>query len=185
VTVPSPSVTFCTVTVDGTSWPIALSTAVVVEARTESGRPKPPSVTESTRTATRPPLAYGVPIITNSVVPKNTRADAVSRTFVVVVSTMGSRTVTPLTVCGNDDAAAFVSSASVTVSVNVDGGAIVAVPLADGLGVTERVGGALLDDAVGLGDGKTTRDGAQSRASRNTATITTARSVSRASDATR
>ena len=185
VTVPSPSVTFCTVTVEGTSWPIAVSTAAALDARTESGRPKPPSVTESTRTATRPALAYGVPVSTNSVVPKNTRADAVSRTFVVVVRTMGSRTVTPLTVCGNDDAAAFVSSASVTVSVNVDGGAIVAVPLADGSGGTERVGGALLGEAVGLGDGKTTRDGAQSRTRRNTKAITTARSASRARDDTR
>jgi hypothetical protein len=68
---------------------------------------------------------------------------------------------------------------------NVAGGAIVAVPLADGSGVTERVGGALLGDAVRLGDGKTTRDGAQSRTRRNTTTITTARSASRARDDTR
>src|SRR5216683_905021 len=102
--------------------------------------------------------------MTKSVVPKNRRADAVSRTLVVVVCTTGSRTVTPLTVCGNDDVAAFVSSASVTVSVNVDGG----VGLADG--GTERVGGALLGAAVGLGDRKTTREGAQSRTTRNTAT---------------
>ena len=118
-------------------------------------------------------------------VPKRMRADAVNRTFVVVVRTMGSRTVTPLTVCGNDEAAAFVSSASVTVSVNVDGGAVVAVPLADGSGVAERVGGAPFGDEVGLGDGKTTRDGAHSRTSRNTAAITTARSASRARDDTR
>jgi len=68
---------------------------------------------------------------------------------------------------------------------NVDGGAIVAVPLADGSGVTERVGGVLLGDAVGLGDGNTTRDGAQSRTRRNTTTITTARRASRAKDNTR
>jgi hypothetical protein len=63
--------------------------------------------------------------------------------------------------------------------VKVDGG----VGLTDG--VTERVGGALLGEALGLGDGKTTRDGAQSRTNRNTATITTPRSASRATVFTR
>jgi len=102
-----------------------------------------------------------------------------------VVRTTGSRTVTPLTVCGNDDAAAFVSSASVTVSVKAVCGAIVAVLLADGSGVTERVGVALGEDAVAVGDGNTTRDGRQSRATKNTTMITRARHPIRATDATR
>ncbi len=186
--VPSPSDTLCTFTEAGTSWPIALSTAAAVDVRTASGSPRPPSVMESTRTATRPPVAYGVPIMTNSVVPKNTRAVAVRRTLLVVVRTTGSRTVTPLTVCGNDDAAAFVSSASVTVSVKVDCGGFVAEAVADGTGVTERVGDglgeALLRATVGLGEGKTTRDGMHPRTNTNAATITMTRSASRASDAT-
>src|SRR3990170_5769360 len=106
--------------------------------------------------------------MTNSVVPKKTRADAVRRTPLVVVRTTGSRTVTPLTVCGNDDAAAFVSSASVTTRVKAVCGAMVAAALADGGDVTERVGVAL-GDAVG--DGNTTRDGTHPRAT----TITTRR----------
>src|SRR6185503_1734140 len=121
--------------------------------------------------------------MTNSVVPKNTRADAVRRTPFVVVRTTGSRTVTPLTVCGNDDAAAFVSSASVTTRVKAVCGAIVAVPLAEGRGVTERVGVALGGDAVG--DGKTTRDGTQSRVTMNTTRSRSARKPSRATDPTR
>src|SRR5688500_20243466 len=96
--------------------------------------------------------------MTNSVVPKKTRADAVRRTPLVVVRTTGSRTVTPLTVCGNADCAAFVSSASVTTRAKAVWGAIVAVRLADGSGVTERVGVALAADAAGVGDGTTTRD---------------------------
>ena len=123
--------------------------------------------------------------MTNSVVPKNTCADAVSRTPLVVVRTTGSRTVTPLTVCGKDDDAAFVSSVSVTVSVKTAGGAIVALPLADGSGVTERVGVALPGDEVALGDGKTTRDGTQSRVARNATRITSARTPSRATEPTR
>src|SRR5688500_2232454 len=148
---------------------MALSTEAAACARTESGRPRPPSVIESTRTATRPAVACGVPVITNSVVPKNTRADAVRRTPLVVVRTTGSRTVTPLTVCGNADWAALVSSASVTTRLNVVCGAIVAVRLADGSGVTERVGVALGGDAVAVGDGNTTRDGTHPRVTTITA----------------
>lgn len=172
--------TFCTVTVDGTSWAIALSTAVALDARTESGRPRPPSVTESTRTATRPSLAYGVPVITKSVVPKKKRAVAVSRTLLVVVRTTGSRTVTPLTVWGNEDAAALVSSASVTVNVKVDDEAV---GDADGRAETDGDGvavGVWLADR----DGKTTRDGVQSRTSKTSATITSAGSASRVIDPT-
>jgi len=180
---PLPSVTFCTVTVDGTNRPIALSTAAALDSRTESGSPKPPSVIVSTRTATRPALAYGVPVMTNSVVPKKTRALATNRTPLVVVRTTGSRTVTPLTVCGNDEAAACVSSASVTASVKVNGGATVAVPVAEDRGVAERVGDAL-PLVVGVGAGKTTLAGTQSRSARTAARITTARSASRASAAT-
>ena len=123
--------------------------------------------------------------MTNSVVPKNTRADAVRRTPLVVVRTTGSRTVTPLTVCGNDDCAAFVSSASVTIEENAVCGAIVAVPLADGRGVTERVGVALGGDAVAVGDGNTTRDGTQPRETTITARSRSARKASRATDPTR
>ncbi len=133
---------------------------------------------ESTRTATRPELVYGVPVMTNSVVPKKTRADAVRRTPLEVVRTTGSRTVTPLTVCGNDDDAAFVSSASVTTSVNDVCGAIVALALADGVGVTERVGVVL--PGVAVGDGKTTRDGTQSRVTTITTRRTSAKNPSRA-----
>jgi hypothetical protein len=121
--------------------------------------------------------------MTNSVVPKNTRADAERRTPLVVVRTTGSRTVTPLTVCGKEDAAAFVSSASVTVRVNSVCGAIVAVRLADGSGVTERAGVALASDAVG--DGNTTRDGSQSRATKITTNIRMATNPRRATDPTR
>jgi len=167
VTVPSPSVTRCTFTDDGTSRAIALSTDVAVEVRTESGSATPPRVTASTRTATRPALAYGTPVITNCTAPKKmTFAVAVRRTPLVVVRTTGSRTVTPFTVCGNDDAAAVVSSASVTVSVNADDGVAVAVAVADGVGVTERVGDALRAATLAVGGGKTTRDGTQSRATR-------------------
>jgi hypothetical protein len=76
--------------------------------------------------------------------------------------------VTPFTVCGNEDAAALVRSASVTVKVNADDGVAVAVAVevADAVGVTERVGDALRTATVAVGDGKTTRDGTQSRATR-------------------
>src|SRR5688500_5819523 len=123
--------------------------------------------------------------MTNSVVPKNTRADAVRRTPLVVVRTTGSRTVTPLTVCGNDDAAALVSSASVTVRENAVCGATVAVPLTVGRGVIERVGVALGGEAVAVGEGNTTRDGTQSRETRNTASSSSARNPSRTTDPTR
>jgi hypothetical protein len=186
VTVPSPSDTRCTFTEDGTSRAIALSTAVAVDVRTESGSATPPRVTESTRTATRPALAYGAPVITNCTAPKKTTfAVAVRRTPLVVVLTTGSRTVTPFTVCGNEDAAAFVSSASVTVSVNAEDGVLVAVGLTDGLGVIERVGDALRTATVAVGDGKTTRDGTQSRVSRKATTIPAARNATRAADLTR
>lgn len=180
MTVPSPSDTLCTVTVDGTSLPMALSTEAAVDVRTESGSPRPPRVTESTRTATRPALAYGAPVITNWVVPKKTFAVAVRRTPLAVVLTTGSCTVTPLTVCGNDDAAAVVSSASVTVRVKVDCGATVV----DGRGVTDAVGVELTGEAVGVGDVKTTRDGTHSRTTANPTMNTTARSASRARDLT-
>jgi len=76
-----------------------------------------------------------------------------------------------------------VSSASVTVNVNVASGvAGVAVVVPDGRGVTDRVGVAGGDTE---GDGKTTRDGVQSRTARTTTRMTTARSAIRASDATR
>jgi len=186
VTVPSPSDTRCTFTEDGTSRAIALSTAVAVDVRTESGSATPPRVTVSTRTATRPSLAYGAPVITNCTAPKKmTFAVAVKRTPLVVVLTTGSRTVTPFTVCGNEDAAAFVSSASVTVRVNADDGVVVAVGVADGVGVTERVGDALRTATVAVGDGKTTRDGTQSRVSRNARRIPAARNAIRAADLTR
>src|SRR5512132_1452416 len=186
VTVPSPSDTRCTFTEDGTSRAIALSTAVAVDVRTESGSATPPRVTESTRTATRPALAKGAPVITNCTAPKKmTFAVAVRRTPLVVVLTTGSRTVTPFTVCGNEDAAALVSSASVTVSVNADDGVAVAVEVADGVGVTERVGDALRRATVVVGDGKTTRDGTQSRVSRKATTTPAARSAIRAADLTR
>jgi hypothetical protein len=185
VTVPSPSDTRCTFTEDGTSRAIALSTAVAVDVRTESGSATPPRVTVSTRTATRPSLAYGAPVITNCTAPKKmTFAVAVKRTPLVVVLTTGSRTVTPFTVCGNEDAAAFVSSASVTVSVNADDGVFVAVGVADGMGVIEDVGDALRAATVAVGDGKTTRDGTQSRVSRRAATIPAARNTTRAADFT-
>jgi len=167
VTVPSPSVTRCTFTEDGTRRPIALSTAVAVDVRTESGSATPPRLTESTRTATRPALAYGAPVITNCTAPKKmTFAVAVRRTPLVVVLTTGSRTVTPFTVYGKEESAAFVSSASVTVSVNADDGVAVAVRVANGVGVTERVGDALRTATLAVGEGKTTRDGTQSRATR-------------------
>jgi hypothetical protein len=159
---------------------MALSTAAAVDARTESGRPRPPSVTESTRTATFPALAYGAPVMTNCVVPKNTFAVAVSRTPPEVVLTTGSWTVTPLTVCGNEEAAAFVSSASVTVRVKVVG----AVAVGDGRGVGDGVGVALAGDTVGDGDGRTTRDGPQSRTTANPTMKTMARSASRPRDLT-
>jgi hypothetical protein len=123
--------------------------------------------------------------MTNSVVPKNTRADALRRTPLDVVRTTGSRTVTPLTVCGNDDAAAFVSSASVTVRENAVCGAIVAVPLTDGGGVVDRVGVALGEEAVAVGEGNTTRDGTHSRETRNTPRRKSARHPSRATEPTR
>jgi len=188
VTVPSPSDTRCTFTEDGTSRAIALSTAVAVEVRTESGSATPPRVTESTRTATRPALAYGAPVMTNCTAPKKmTFAVAVRRTPLVVVLTTGSRTVTPFTVCGNEDAAALVSSASVTVSVNADDGVAVAVAVevADGVGVTERVGDALRRATFAVGDGKTTRDGTQSRVSRKATSTPAARNATRAADLTR
>ena len=186
VTVPSPSDTRCTFTEDGTSLAIALSTAVAVEVRTESGSATPPRVTESTRTATRPALANGAPVMTNCTAPKKmTFAVAVRRTPLVVVLTTGSRTVTPFTVCGNEDAAAAVSSASVTVSVNADDGVAVAVGVADGVGVTERVGDALRGAMVGVGEGKTTRDGTQSRVSRKATATPAARNATRAADLTR
>jgi|SRR5687768_5376847 len=123
--------------------------------------------------------------MTNSVVPKNTRADAERRTPLVVVRTTGSRTVTPLTVCGNDDWAAFVRSASVTTRLKVVCGAIVAVRLAVGSGVTERVGVALGGDAVVVGDGNTTRDGTQPRVTTIRTRSRSARKASRATDPTR
>ena len=123
--------------------------------------------------------------MTNSVVPKNTRADAERRTPLVVVRTTGSRTVTPLTVCGNDDCAAFVSSASVTTRVNAAWGATVAVRLADGSGVTARVGVALAGAAVVVGDGNTTRDGTQPRVTTIAPRSSSARKASRATDPTR
>jgi hypothetical protein len=177
VTVPSPSDTFCTRTFAGTRRPIELSTAAAVDARTESGNPRPPRVTESTRTATFPALAYGAPVITNCVVPKKTFAVAVSRTPAVVVLTTGSCTVTPLMVCGNEEAAAFVSSSSVTVRVNVDGG----VALADGRAVGDDDG---VGDTVGVGNVKTTRDGPQSRTTKNPTTNTAASKASRTRDLT-
>jgi hypothetical protein len=124
--------------------------------------------------------------MTNSVVPKNRLAVAVRRTPLDVVRTTGSRSVTPLTVCGNEDAAAFVSSASVTVSVNLGWGTIVAGPVAEGSGGTDRVGVALSAETVGfaLGAGKATRDGTHPRITANTTRITTARNASRASEAT-
>jgi hypothetical protein len=152
----------------------------------------PPSVIESMRTATRPALAYGVPITTNCVVLKKMRAVATRRTPLGVVVTTGSRTVTPLTVCGNDDAAARVRSASVTVNEKFDDGVLVATAgtdaVTDGSGVAERVvvglGEALIDDAVGLGRGNTTREGTHPRAAKTTARITRARTASRTSEAT-
>jgi hypothetical protein len=112
--------------------------------------------------------------------PKKKRAVAVRRTLLVVVRTTGSRTVTPLTVCGNEDAAALVSSASVTVRVKLDG-----VALALGDGRAETAGDAVaLGVCVIDGDGNTTRDGVQSRTARTTASSTTARSAIRASDPT-
>lgn len=118
--------------------------------------------------------------MTNCVVPKKTFAVAVSRTPPAVVLTTGSRTVTPLTVCGNEDAAAFVSSASVIVRVKVDGG----VTVGDGRGVAERVGVALDGESVGLGDEKTTREGPQSRTTAKPTMNTTASNASRAKDLT-
>ena len=186
MTVPSPSDTRCTLTEGGTSRAIALSTEVAVDVRTESGSATPPRVTESTRTATRPALAYGAPVITNCTAPKKmTFAVAVRRTPLVVVLTTGSRTVTPFTVCGNEEAAAFVSSASVTVRLNADGGVVVGVAVADGVGVTERVGDALRTATVAVGDGKTTRDGTQSRVSSKAMTIPAAMKAIRAADLTR
>src|SRR5258706_7879575 len=183
VTVPSPSVTFCTLTFAGTSLAMALSTAAAVDVRTESGSPSPPRVTESTRTATRPALAYGAPVMTNCVVPKNTFALATRRTPLGVVRTTGSRTVTPLTVCGNDDAAALVSSASVTVSVKADGAVLVALAVGDGSGVTERLGDALRGAALALGDGKTTPDRTQSRVGTDTTRVKTASNARRGATA--
>lgn len=182
VTVPSPSETRCTFTEDGTSRAIALSTEVAVDVRTVSGSATPPRVTESTRTATRPALANGAPVMTNCTAPKKMMfAVAVKRTPLVVDRTTGSRTVTPFTVCGNEDAAAVVRSASVTVSANADDGVAVAVRVADGAGVTERVGEALRTATLAVGDGKTTREGTQSRATRKTTRIPTAKNASRMS----
>jgi hypothetical protein len=110
-------------------------------------------------------------------VPKKTFAVAVRRTPPVVVLTTGSCTVTPLTVCGNEEAAAFVSSSSVTVRVNVDG----EVALVDGRAVSEGDG---VGDTVGVGDVKTTRDGPQSRTTKNPTMNTAARKASRARDLT-
>src|SRR5687767_12829656 len=123
--------------------------------------------------------------MTNSVVPKNTRADAVRRTPLIVVRTTGSRTVTPLTVCGNDDCAALVRSASVTTRLKAVCGAIVAVRLADGSGVTERAGVALGGDAVAVGDGNTTRDGTHPRVRTIRTRRRSARNASRATEPTR
>ena len=76
--------------------------------------------------------------------PKNTRALAVRRTPLAVVRTTGSRTVTPLTVCGNDGRGGRVSWASVTVRLNARRRRAVAVALARGVGDADRVGAALL-----------------------------------------
>jgi hypothetical protein len=116
--------------------------------------------------------------MTNWVVPKKTFAVAVSRTPPAVVLTTGSRAVTPLTVCGKEEAAAFVSSSSVTVSVKVDGGVAVADGRGDGVGV------GLPSETVGVGDGNTTRAGSQPRTTANPTMKTTARSASRARDFT-
>jgi hypothetical protein len=62
----------------------------------------------------------------------------------------------------------------------VDGG----VAVADGRGDTEWLGEGLTGEAVGVGSGKTTRDGTQSRTARTRARITTARRASRANAAT-
>jgi hypothetical protein len=118
--------------------------------------------------------------MTNCVVPKKTFAVAVSRTPPAVVLTTGSRTVTPLTVCGKEDAAAFVSSASLTVRVKIDDG----VTAADGRGVGNGVGVAVPGETLGLDDGKTTRAGPQPRTTANPTMKTTARTASRASDLT-
>jgi hypothetical protein len=50
--------------------------------------------------------------------------------------------------------------------VNADDGVAVAETVADGVGVTERVGDALRTATLAVGGGKTTRDGTQSRATR-------------------
>jgi hypothetical protein len=68
--------------------------------------------------------------------------------------------------------------------VNADDGVAVAVDVADGVGVTERVGDALRRATLAVGDGKTTRDGTQSRATRKTTRIPTAKNASRTSAAT-
>jgi hypothetical protein len=112
-------------------------------------------------------------------VPKKTFAVAVSRTPPAVVLTMGSCTVTPLTVCGKEDAAAFVSSASVTVRVKV----VCGVTVGDGRGVTDAVGIAL-GEIVGVGDEKTTRDGPQPRKTANPMMNAMPRTASRARDLT-
>ena len=49
---------------------------------------------------------------------------------------------------------------------NGDDGVAVAVRVANGVGVTERVGDALRTATLAVGEGKTTRDGTQSRATR-------------------
>jgi len=69
----------------------------------------------------------------------------------------------------------------VTVSEKASGAVLVAVAVADGSGVTEGAGDALRGATVALADGKTTRDGTQSRVARKTPRMKTARSASRAS----
>jgi hypothetical protein len=68
--------------------------------------------------------------------------------------------------------------------VKVNGGAIVAAAVADGGGVTDRIGDALRAETVGVGAEKTTRDGTHPRTTTNPTRNTTARNASRARDAT-
>jgi len=113
------------------------------------------------------------------------RAVATRRTPLVVVVTTGSLTVTPFTVCGNEDSAARVSSASVRVNLKFDDGVLVATAGADAVAVLAGVGvGELFVAAAGLGRGNTTRAGTHPRTAKNTARITRARTARRASEAT-
>ena len=55
---------------------------------------------------------------------------------------------------------------------------------ADGRGVDDGVGVELIGETLGVADGTTTRDGPQSRTTRNPTMNTTARNASRARDLT-